>query len=201
MDIGVWGDSITYGANDETGLGWVGRFRNIHTLQNGDSQVYDRGICGDTSRGVLKRFDRECSSFIYPLDAVIFAIGINDTVERSDANEREVPVDEFERNITELIQVAKARVAHVYIIGLTNIDEKYTVPLPESSTAKCYHNNVIKEYNDALEQVAIKHNVPFVNLFGLLDNSDLADGLHPNAQGYAKMAVIIAQQINNLYQG
>ncbi len=71
MQISIWGDSITHGSCDEVGLGWVGRFRN--SFPTGDYVgVYNRGVSGDTTEDLLKRFSIEADS-IEPTK-IVFAI-------------------------------------------------------------------------------------------------------------------------------
>lgn len=191
MDIGVWGDSITYGSSDKDALGWVGRLRKIHSPEKDEEAVYDRGICGDTSRGLLKRFTSELSSFVYPLDVVIFAVGMNDVVERNNQFS-EVSIEDFESNMREVILQAQKSVSRVYVIGITNVDESRTVPLVGSTSGKKYLNETIQKYNQVLKSLCTELQAPFVSVFGLLENEDLADGLHPNDAGYEKLFLTIS---------
>lgn len=71
MDIGVWGDSITYGAGDSKALGWVGRLRKSYD-KDSEVNVYNFGVCGDTTNDLLRRFDGEAAS-VDP-NVVIFSI-------------------------------------------------------------------------------------------------------------------------------
>ncbi len=59
----VFGDSISYGAWDIEG-GWVSRLRKFLdkknlSEENFDCKVYNLGISGDNSSGVLNRFEFE----------------------------------------------------------------------------------------------------------------------------------------------
>ena len=56
----IFGDSITQGFNDLTG-GWVQRLRESLTL---DDFVINLGVSGDTSDGLLARFEVELNPII-----------------------------------------------------------------------------------------------------------------------------------------
>lgn len=197
MDIGVWGDSITYGSSDSEGLGWVGRLRKLHSPEKDEDVVYNRGICGDTSRGLLRRFTSELNSFVYPIDLVLIAIGMNDIVER-DGTRNEVPIEEFEDNTRKLITQAAESASSVVVIGITNVDESRTTPLRSSSTGKVYKNEAIQAYNAVLKAVCEECGALFIDVFGTLLAEDLADGLHPNANGYEKLSSVIGKEIDAL---
>jgi len=195
MDIGVWGDSITYGSCDVEGLGWVGRLRRIRSAGLDYAATYERGVCGDTSEGVLARFEKEFDSLIYGLDTVVFAVGINDSARKGIEGEYIVPLEAFTKNMEDVIAQAKEKVAKVYAVGTTNVDESRTVPLQNSSTGKVFLNENAKKYNEALREVSTRLKVPFIDVFGILENRDLADGLHPNANGYQKLFSVISEAI------
>lgn len=178
MEIGVWGDSITYGAGDINGLGWVGLLRNY--FYEKDYGVYNRGICGDTTEEVLKRFDMEVES-IEP-DIIILAIGINDSKVPEGSNSNRVPLEHFQDNVNKLTKKAKSNAKKVIIIGLTEVNEEEL-----KSTSK-FENEVIHIYDNYLQGVSKREGLEYVDLKGVLDAArDLEDGLHPNSQGYRKM--------------
>ena len=194
MDIGVWGDSITYGAGDTEALGWVGRLRK-QLEQGGDNSVYNRGNCGDTSRGLLKRFSTELATFTYPVDVVIFAIGMNDVAEGGERNGNEVPLEEFAENVRDLIMQVRTTIQKVSVIGITTVDESRTLPIDDSSTHKEFRNTVIHKYNEALQTVCCDTDVRFIDVSDVLGNTDLDDGLHPNSDGYEKLFAVISKNI------
>ena len=76
MTIGFWGDSITYGAQDSEALGWVGRIRKLLSVDN-YRELYNFGVCGDTSESLLERFQEEAIK-VKP-DIIMFAVGVNDS--------------------------------------------------------------------------------------------------------------------------
>jgi lysophospholipase L1-like esterase len=192
MTIGIWGDSIVYGSCDQESLGWVGRLRKDFPEDDWNS-VYNRGVFGDTSSDLLKRFPVEFAS-IKP-EVVIFAFGINDSAYRGEESNNLVPLEEVKENLKKLISLAKSSAQSIYIVGLTNVTESLVNPLPSSSTLKCFSNASIKKYDAALKDSSEESGVTFVGVQDVLSDADLADGLHPNAQGYEKLYRVISASI------
>ena len=180
MEIGIWGDSITYGAGDSEALGWVGRLRKL-LEKNDDVSVYNFGICGDTTDDLLKRFSIEADA-IKP-NVVVFAIGINDSKYPVGETENVISLEKYKQNMRELLKLAKNYTDKVVIVGATKADEALT---RKSGTR--FVNAVIQTYNDFLKEFSESEGLTFVDIFDVLDiNTDLDDGLHPNAQGYGKL--------------
>lgn len=183
MEIGIWGDSITYGECDEEALGWAGRLRKSYSVDEYVG-VYNRGICGDTTEDLLKRFDVEYES-IEPA-IVVFAIGINDSKYPVGKVENLVPIEKFKENMKILVERAKIHTGKIYVIGCTAVDET-----PRDSGTR-FSNEQIQMYNDSLKEIAQSENLDFIEMFDVLDTGvDLHDGLHPNAQGYEKISKVV----------
>jgi len=184
--INIFGDSIAWGAGDEEKGGWVNRLREY--LDNKKSDyfgVYNLGIAGDDTSGVVKRFSVENAS--RKPDTIIIAIGINDSRYINSKDNPQVSLESFEENLVEIIKQARGFTKEVVFIGLTNIDESKLMPIPWNPTA--YHEQKdVAAYNSKIKELCEKNKIMLIELQGLLDNSDLEDdGLHPNAQGHEKM--------------
>src|SRR3989339_171717 len=120
MEIGIWGDSITYGAGDSEALGWVGRLRkSLET--NDDVGVYNFGICGDTTDGLLKRFSVEADA-IKP-SVIVFAIGINDSKYPAGETENKISIEKYKQNMNALLKLARNYTDKIFIVGATKADE------------------------------------------------------------------------------
>jgi lysophospholipase L1-like esterase len=188
MEIGIWGDSITYGECDIDGLGWVGRLRKKMLDTAG---VYNRGVCGDTTKDLLKRFSVEADS-IEP-NEIIFAIGINDSKFPSGKDINNVPFEEFKDNLRELLKQAQKYTSKVSFIGLTRVSEERRSPARSK-----FINTEIQRYDNFVKELAKSEGVVYVSTKECLDtNIDLADGLHPNAQGYDKLFNLISPFITH----
>lgn len=187
MDIGIWGDSITYGECDSEGLGWVGRVRKSFPIDEYVG-VYNRGICGDTSQDLLKRFAVEVES-IAPA-TIVLAIGINDSKYPKGEEQNLVNLEQFKENVQALVTRAKAHAKNVYVVGCTSVDE---APRPSGTR---FSNEQIKQYSKVLQNVASIEDLQFIGVSSALDiATDLYDGLHPNAVGYEKLAKVIGPRI------
>jgi len=182
--INVFGDSIIWGASDDLG-GWVNRLRN-NLAQDQDNylKVYNLGISGNNSDGLLKRFNFE-NEFRNP-NTIIIAIGINDSQYINSKNNPRVSLQKFESNLLELINQAKKYTQEIIFIGLIKVDEKKVMPIQWDST-KFYDNENIFLYNEKIKEICKNNELMFVEMFDLLDESDLDDGLHPNTKGHEKM--------------
>lgn len=191
MTIGAWRDSITYGSCDEKGLGWVGRIRT--NLPTDDyHNIYNFGICGDTSDDLLKRFDVELEA-INP-DKIIFAIGINDAKFPAETDNHKVSLPDYTNNLQTLIAKAKEVTTDVTIISATKVDDEW-----RSVRGSRFLNEEIARFNEVMQSVADEHSLTYIDVFETLDpDTDLADGLHPNALGYDKMFEIIKLRLDYL---
>ncbi|MEX0881496.1 MAG: GDSL-type esterase/lipase family protein [Candidatus Saccharimonadales bacterium] len=176
--IGVWGDSITWGASDLELGGWVSRLR-IHLDNNFEDgpSVYNVGIGGDKVSDVMKRFDVEYEA--RKPETIILAIGINDSPH--DSNPKGTPLDLFEQRFNELVSKIKEVSGKLIIIGLTNVDNEH----PDDHG---YSDETVGPYAEVVQKVATQKQLPYVDLWGVITKDDLKrDGLHPEEAGHEKI--------------
>lgn len=103
MSICIFGDSITWGANDLEKGGWVERLK-IYILEKYDVSVYNLGISGDTTHEVLQRIGVELKA--PDPQVVVFAIGINDSQYLRNEKTIRVPIEKFKEKIHALYTIA-----------------------------------------------------------------------------------------------
>ena len=189
MKLGIWVDSITYGAGDSEALGWVGRLRkSLEAVA--DVGVYNFGVCGDTTDDLLRRFSVEADA-IKP-NIIVFAIGINDSKYPAGETENRVPLEKFKQNIQALLKLARNYTATIYVVGATKVDEAL---IRDSGTR--FVNEMIQSYNSFLKEFSESEGLIYVDVFDVLDTgTDLDDGLHPNTQGYEKLYRTISASCN-----
>jgi lysophospholipase L1-like esterase len=188
MRIGIWGDSIVYGKCDSEGLGWVGRWR-ASLFKQDEIEIYNFGVCRDSSEDVLKRFSAEVES-ISP-DLIIISVGLNDAKISTGQTETHVPLDRFKKNIQALLISSQKYTQKIYLLGLTRADDGFI-----RHTGTRFLNEIIEKYNLALLESARDCGVIFIPMFDRLDPfADLADGLHPNGIGYGKMFNIVNENV------
>ncbi len=211
MRILVFGDSIAQGFWDMNG-GWVQRIgttlhqASLDNMLHGDGksyiEVYNLGVSGDTTEGVLKRLKQEVEARRTDenSEVIIIAIGINDSILKSD-NTVLMDVYEFQTEYEKIILEAQKVTGQVYCLGLSAVDETQTSPWKYSSKGKQWRNNRINLFEDAIKQSAERLSVPFIPVhdafMGQLNAGQLllADGLHPNEAGHELIANIVREQV------
>lgn len=159
------GDSITQGWGDECG----------HSF--GTLKVANRGISGDTTRGLLLRLSDVVA--VHPR-AIVILIGTND-IEEGDEPDSTI------RNLEYLISTLEAQLPSTPLI-LSEI-------FPSSPSMKRPKEKIMY-LNRAYAGLAASHpSVHFVRIWatyadddGNAKASEFPDLLHPNAMGYAKWA-------------
>jgi lysophospholipase L1-like esterase len=188
--ICIFGDSITMGAWDLEKGGWGNRLRLfIDTEQRSGGikdyfATYNLGVDGDTTDGLLKRFQAEAE--FRNSSIIIFAIGSNDSVFDKAKNKFLVPLDEFEINIKRLIDEARNISQTVIFLSAGIIDEKKTKPLVWASDFYQENKNVLL-YNQKIKEITEKNEVLYLDIFDSLSEKDLEDGVHPNSGGHEKI--------------
>lgn len=161
--------------------------------------VYNLGINGDTSAGLIQRFERETVVRFVRAERniVLFSIGINDCVLIDDRDYNVAP-EEFRNNMAALISLAR-KFGHIVIVGLHKVEETRTTPIPWHKRWY-YRNASIQMYDAALREVAAQEKVTFIDLLPLFSADYyelLDDGLHPNAEGHQKIFKLIQTQLTN----
>lgn len=173
------GDSITYGYPYEPELSWFNMTANqLHI------DYINRGINGDTTDGMVSRFDRDVICY-NPSHLVIMG-GTNDAYS-------EVPVEQVLYNISEMV-VTALKNGVIPIIGL---------PIPCNELAK---EKLLKQYREQMRQYALDNNIEVIDFHkAMVDASGLEikermhyDGLHPNKAGYKVMAGVAVAKLQVL---
>jgi len=176
----IFGDSITWGASDFKYGGWVTLLRNYFEENFDDIEIYNLSISGNDTQDILKRFEIECK-FREP-DLIIFAIGINDTIYVETRENPNIGVEKFQNNIKELIRKSKQFTEKIVFVGLTKVGEYKT-----KTQGVSYDNEMIMKYDLSLMKICEDKNIPHIEMFHVIDQYDLEDGLHPNSRGHEKM--------------
>lgn len=163
--------------------GWTGLEQAFPGLQTAN-----RGISGDTTRGVLYRFDEDVLQ-LQPR-AVVLLCGINDLGDGA-------TTEQVIQNIHSLIQLSQNTDTNIQVIVCT------VLPVgPE----KIGVNSQIREVNDRLKQLAEAKTKVFVadswsalaNAKGVAQLDDFPDLTHPNKSGYAKLAKCLRPHLERI---
>lgn len=203
-NILVFGASTVHGAWDPEGGGWVGRLNRflMERIQRETDPyftVYNLGVNGDTSSGLIRRFEQEAKARFVRAESnvIVFSIGINDSVLLDD-KEHYVTPEEFRQNISSLVSLARM-FGPIVFVGLTRVEESKTTPIPWQRRWY-YRNNSIKAYDTILREVSTQGKIPFIDLMPIFTENYyklLDDGLHPNAEGHQKVFEIVKMQLSN----
>lgn len=184
----IWGTSTTWGAFDLEKGGWVNRLK-IHTdrlfLKNTtvDIDVYNLGISGGTSHGIVERFEAEAAA--RNPGVVIIDAGVNDAAYIKTEKRHQVEEAEFKNNMVTLVRAAKKFTDKIFLMEPKNVDETRTNPVPWH-TELSYLNKDLARYGEIVREVALAEGVRSFQLAPLL-SEEYEDGLHPNAEGHEKI--------------
>lgn len=206
--IYAFGDSITYGAWDIQKSGWVSLLRQyLDELQADNSEyyglVYNLGIPGETTDGLVKRFEVETKARERDEgDAVfIFAFGANDSAFLPALNKFRVSKEDFKDNLAKVIGQALSITSKIVLVNiLPVVESKNSI----SRNGKVRLNKYIQEYNDVLNGLAKKFGLRLIDVYSKfveMDYEDLFDendGLHPNDNGHQFMFEIIKPFVQEL---
>jgi lysophospholipase L1-like esterase len=179
-----FGDSITWGRGELPNKGWVGRLKE-KIEQEAFSAVYNLGICGETSAGLLGRLPveyrartekkREADAFF-----TIVATGMNDVG-------RGVSEEAFSATIEKIAAFLPSSL----FLGITPFSG-------ESFEGNAYPAVTIARFNEIIAEKAKQHGHQFLAFEGM-DDTMLADGLHPNERGYQFMFEKISSLLSSLF--
>lgn len=165
------GDSLTAGLGLPTNQSYPALIGDKLQEKGLDFEIINAGVSGDTSAGGLRRLDWSLEGDVR---ALVLALGANDGL-------RGLPADEMKKNLTAIIERAKARDIPVVLAGMEappNFGQDYT-----------------RAFRQVYVDLAREHNVRFVPfmLLGVAGNPSLnqGDGIHPNARGAEIVANLI----------
>lgn len=202
----LFGDSVTdmsrqpagEGLFEAIGVGYPADLNSLLTIAYPDYniRVINRGVSGNTSRDLVKRFDADVRP--YKPECLSILIGINDVWRQFDSRlmtEEAVTPDEYEKNLENIISRAQE-----FVHRLILITPYYMEPL-KSDPMRAR----MDEYGKIVRNLAQKHGAIFIDmqaewdkLFTRTDlhSSSIAwDRVHPNSQGAMYMARAILDEL------
>jgi len=163
------GDSITQGWGDDMGAAFTG------------VKVANRGISGDTTRGVLIRMDQDVLA-LQP-SGVIILIGTNDLEEGADP-------ETVAANLKFILAKLKAHDARMPIVLCQAFPSSAAMKRPADKIKKVNQLYATAVKGDA--QITLLETWPlFANAQGDAKQQEFPDLLHPNQIGYAKWAAAL----------
>ena len=126
--IYAFGDSVTYGAWDVEKSGWATRLRVfLDEKQQKDPSLYyllyNLGIPGETTEGLVKRFDHETQARRRGDEEVIFifAFGANDNAYLVSKERFRISKEEYISNLNTVITKARVISPKILILNINYI--------------------------------------------------------------------------------
>jgi lysophospholipase L1-like esterase len=132
-------------------------------------------------------------------------------------------IDQISNNVVGWLQATKPQVVLLHIgtndmnqsgasgapSRLSSLIDKITTTVPDAEVFVAtiiplsWNDSAVRTFNAAIPgivqaKVAAGRHVHLVEMYGALTVSDLADGVHPNAGGYAKMATVWYQALQSV---
>lgn len=166
-----YGDSITEGWGREgsasffAGKGWL-----------------NRGISGQTTAQMLLRFPQDVLA-LKPQVVVILA-GTNDLAGNTGPSTQAM----IEDNLHAMVDLARTHGIGVVLASVLPVSEYPWMPGITPAPKVRALNDALKRYAEAKQLVYLDYYTPMANAVGGLDPQLAEDGVHPTAQGYARMA-------------
>ncbi|BDQ38878.1 hypothetical protein SYK_32380 [Pseudodesulfovibrio nedwellii] len=176
MIVFFFGDSLTLGYGDETGLGWPGRITASLAKNGKDITGYNLGVRKDTTIRLQDRWLSEAAP--RTIDGMesrfVFSFGVADIM-------NDVPLQESLKAARNILSTAQAK-GDVLFIG----------PPPVSDTHK---NTRVKSLAVEIARLCDELAIPAISTFDSMESSAvyeqaLSDGdtVHPTAAGYIALA-------------
>ncbi|WP_082376993.1 SGNH/GDSL hydrolase family protein [Chryseobacterium indologenes] len=191
-----FGDSITYGEYDGVFGGWVDILKR-YALQrfhegNGDELIlFNLGIGGETTEGLLKRIPHELSARNSADGNIVFlGYGANDLAIKD--NKQAVGHEKFRNNMITAAKQAKNFASDIYLVSILPVAQKIDGVVV--SSGKLRSNKEVVMYNRILKDIAADHGLGYIDFYtAFIEDKEFllsADGVHPNEKGYGIMAEI-----------
>lgn len=170
-----FGDSLMAGYELAPGDGFTDQLEAALVARGFDVRVENAGVSGDTTSGGLARLDWSVGDDV---DLVILELGANDAL-------RGIPPEITRKNLDEMIRRLRERDVEILLAGM--------VSPPNMGDA------FAREFNAIYGELAERHGVALFPFFldGVAADSALllADGMHPNAEGVARMVDNMLPQV------
>ena len=118
-------------------------------------------------------------------------LNINEILTNTEENKKKADFITIE--VKEIIQLIKKYTkSQIIVTGYYN-------PLPRNKIIKKERDEIVKYFNNELENICDELNVTYVDIFEIFDNKDIylpnPTNIHPNKKGYEKIAQEVIKYI------
>jgi lysophospholipase L1-like esterase len=176
------GDSTGVGLGAQDGGGYVARLSARIEQKRPGSTLINLSAAGATTADALnKQITRPDVS---RATLVTICIGLNDLLRGGEAKQF---AENYEKLVAKLKQPGR-------LVVITNLPDVAAAPALKGMADESFRLR-LEQFNRAIEEIAVRHKLPLVNLYKLSDEASgprpeffSSDGLHPSEQGYARWA-------------
>lgn len=144
-------------------------------------ELHDASTVGETVTNV-KGYKNAISAFqndILPFksNAVMIFLGTNDI-------SNNVQVDKFQKDYSKIVERIKEKAPNIFLVGILE--------------RKDLSNDLIQNYNLAINEIADKYNVTYIDTSSWLTPNDYVDDIHPTREAQQKIAENLNQVLEVL---
>ena len=182
----------------------------LTSLTSHATEVINGGKGGHNTRHLLKRADTALAES--KPDLVVLMVGTNDALN----SKAMVPVDEYRKNLLELIARFRAAKADTVLMTIIPCHGAYVIERHgEEAFAEQSPDQHIEAINAVIREVAAAEKLPLVDLNHIFTaigepgdgeasllrneaNSQTRDGVHPGREGYRIIATAVYEKIQSL---
>lgn len=201
IQIFILGSSSVYGVGASE-VGWADLVkRALHQKMYGKNgigekiEVFNFGKSGATIDWVLRTFPQQLEQYGRGSNIItIVSVGGNNSKAKDQPNNFVSSLDEYQHDMTKLLDLLLAKSDQVVFVGSGSVDEHKTNPkLNPLTGGKSYFTNARRmEFQTCCKQLCQEKGIPFIDLeIGEAEwqqNYLFKDGLHPNQHGHTLIA-------------
>lgn len=169
-------------------------------------EVINAGIGGNTTLDLLERIEKDC--LIHNPDLTILMVGTNDMNSR-----KYIPIMQYEKNLREIIRKILKSKSNIVLMNLLPVYEPYLFTRHDPAFYNPEgHKERLAQMNLLIEKIAGEYQLSFLDIhrvfekignIGLdkssliknMENSNVADGLHPTDDGYRVIGLLVHQHL------
>lgn len=183
------GDSHVYGRVDHLG-GWTAHIRARLESEKPTSAVFNLGIGGENSEGLLGRLEAEVTT--RSPNIVMIGVGTNDSrFGPMGGQASEVPISSYKRNVSDCIELVRKHEALPILLSIPRINADGAISFNEDY----YNNHVLQLYVEAQLEISRYTDTLYADIWAYskdFESGDYADLVHLNSDGHKKYADFVS---------
>ncbi len=201
----LFGDSVTdmnkkepgEGLFEAIGVGYAADLQSFFATSYPDYniRVINKGVSGNTSRDLVARYEKDVVP--YRPENLLICIGINDVWRQFDTPliyEDAVSLEEYEENLTHIIESSKEFVKKLILVTPYYIEENENDRMRARMDE---YSAVVKKLAEKYDAVFVDMQSAWVKILKYYHSSYFTwDRIHPNSQGAMYMAKTILNKLD-----